>query len=105
MRHFLELVLDVHLKLKDLVSIVGVVDLLSNLRGFLVEASLKEALGMVEFVLDDVWVELGQLVVHVGCTAIVLNVEVAVGKQRKRGSISWRELEFAREDSNHLLYE
>ena len=57
---------------------------------------------MVEFVLDDVRVKLGQLIVHVGRTAIILNVEVAVRKQGKRGSISWRKLEFAREDSNHL---
>ena len=102
MRHFFKFILDVHLELQDLVSKIWVIDLLGYLRCFLVHTSLEEALSVVEFVLDDIWVELGELVVHVGGAAVVLDVEVAVREQGKSRSVSWRELELIRQDSNYL---
>ena len=57
---------------------------------------------MVQLVLDHIRVELGELVVHLRCVAIVLDVEVAVRKQGKCGAVSWRKLELVREDSNDL---
>ena len=57
---------------------------------------------MVKLVLDHIWVELGELVVHLSCGAVVLDVEVAVREQGKSGAVSWRKLELIREDSYHL---
>ena len=88
-RHLLQLVLDVHLELQDLVGVVGVVDLLGHLGSLLVHASLQKALGVVQLVLDDVGVELGELIVHVCRATIVLDVEIAVSEQGKSGPISW----------------
>jgi len=95
----------VNLELKNLLGVFWVVDLLSNLRSFLVHASLEEALSMIQFVLNDVGVELGQLIVHVGGTAIVLDVEIAVSKQGKSGAVSRRELKLIRKNANnfHIL--
>ena len=88
MRHFFELVLDVHLELQDFVGVVWMVDLLGHLRSFLVHASFEKALGMVELVLDDIRVELGELIVHIRGTTIVLDIEIAICKQGKSGPIS-----------------
>ena len=57
---------------------------------------------MVEFVLSNIWVEFGELVVHVGSTSVVLNVEVTVCEEGKSRAISWTELQLIRQDSNHL---
>jgi len=102
MGHLLKFVLDVHLKVQDLVCKVGMVDLVSHFGGLLVHACLKEALGVVDPVLDHVGVEFGELVVQVGSGAIVLNVELAVCHQGKSCAVHWRELQFVCEDSNHL---
>ena len=102
--HLFQLVLDVHLELQNFVSVVGVINLLGYLRGLLIHASLEEALSVVQFVLDHVLVELGELVVHVSRTAVVLDVEVAVGKQGKGGAVPWRKLKLVRQDTNHLNY-
>ena len=76
------------LQLEDLVCVLWIFDLLSNLRRFLVHASLEEALSMVELVLGDVWVELCQLIVHVGSGAVVLDVEVAVSQEGEGSAVS-----------------
>ena len=47
MGHLFEFVLDVHLKLDDAIGVVRMVDLLGDFRGFLVHASLKQALCVV----------------------------------------------------------
>ena len=57
---------------------------------------------MVQLVLDDIRVELGQLVVHFSRAAVVLDVEVAIGQEGKSGAISRRELELVRQDGNDL---
>ena len=57
--HLFLLVLDVYLELQNSVGVFGVIDLLSHLRGLLVHASLEEALGVVQLVLDHILVELG----------------------------------------------
>ena len=57
---------------------------------------------MVEFVLSNIWVEFGELVVHVGSTSVVLNVEVTICEEGKSRAISWTELQLIRQDSNHL---
>ena len=59
MGHFFLLVLNVYLELQNSVGVFGVVDLLSHLRGLLIHASLEEALGVVQLVLDHILVELG----------------------------------------------
>lgn len=102
MRHFFELVLDVHLQLENLFRVVWVIDLLGNLRGFLVHAGFEQALGMVKLVLDHVRVELGELVVHFGRVAVVLNVEVAIGEEGESCAVSWGELKLIVEDSDDL---
>lgn len=101
-RHLLKLVLDMHLELQDLVGVIRVIDLLGHLRRLLVHAGLEEALGVVELVLDDIGVELGELVVHIRCAAVVLNVEIAVGQQGKCRSVAWGELELVGEDADDL---
>ncbi len=78
MGHLFKLVLNVHLELDDLVRVVRVVDLLGHFGGFLVHASLEQALCVVEFILDHIRVELGQLIIHIGRAAIILNVEIAI---------------------------
>jgi len=92
----------VHLKLQDPLGVVGMIDLLSDLRCLLVHAGLEKALGVVQFVLDHIRVELGELVVHISSTRIVLHIEVAVGQEGKSGTVSWRELKLVGEDSNDL---
>ena len=57
---------------------------------------------MVQLVLDDIWVELGELVIHVSGAAIVLDVEVAVCEQGKSSSVPWAELQLISEDANDL---
>lgn len=86
--HFFKLVLDVHLNLDDLVSVLGIFDLGSNFAGFYVHASLKEGLGVVKLVLGDIRVELCELIVVLCRLCVVLHIEVAVGEQGKRGSTS-----------------
>ena len=102
MGHLFKFVLDVHLKLKNLVLILRVVNLLGDLGGFLVHASLEQALSVIQLVLDDVGVELGQLVVHVGGAGVVLNIEVAVCQQGKSGTVPRRELKLIGEDADDL---
>ena len=57
---------------------------------------------MIQLVLNDVGIELGQLIVHVGGTTIVLNVEIAVSEQGKSRAVSRRELKLICKDSNNL---
>ena len=57
---------------------------------------------MVQLVLDHIWVELGQLVIHVSGAAIVLDVEVAVCEQGKSSPVPWAELQLISEDANDL---
>ena len=78
------------------------IDLLGNLGRLLVHASLEKALGMVELVLDDIRVELGELIVHVSSARIVLHVEVAVSEEGKSGTVARRELKLIGEDADDL---
>ena len=78
------------------------VNLLSNLGGFLVHAGLQKTLSMVKLVLEHIWVELGQLVVHIRGCCVILDVEVAVGKKGEGSAVSWLELELVCENSNDL---
>ena len=78
------------------------IDLLSNLGRLLVHAGLEKALGMVELVLDDIRIELGELIVHVSSTRIVLHVEVAVSEEGKSGTVARRELKLIGEDADDL---
>ena len=57
---------------------------------------------MVEFVLSNIWVEFGELVVHISSASVVLNVEVTVGEEGKSRAISWTELQLVRQDSDYL---
>ena len=102
MCHFFQFILDMGLELEDLIRIFWIFDLLSDFRCFLVHSGLKQALSVIQLVLDDVGVELGQLVVHVGGASVVLHVEVAVRKQGKSSAVSWRELELVCEDPDDL---
>ena len=102
MRHFFKLILDVSLNLEDLVGVLWVLDLLRDLGSFRVHAGLKQALCVVELVLGNVRVELGQLIVHVGGIGVVLDVEVAMGKEGKGGPIARTELQLVCEDSDDL---
>ena len=92
--HLLKLVLNVHLKMQNFVSVVRMVDLICHLGGFLVQASLKEGLGVVEPVLDHVGVEFCELVIDFGSAGVVLDEELGVGQQGESSAISWRKLEF-----------
>jgi len=78
--HLFEFVLDVHLNLDDFVRVLGVLDLGGDLASFDVHACLEEGLRMVELVLSDVGVELGQLIVVFSRLRVVLHVEVAVSQ-------------------------
>ena len=71
-----------NLELEDAVGILRVIDLLDNLLSFGVQAVLEEGLGIVEFVALVIRIELGELVVHLACLLIVLDIEVAVREQR-----------------------
>jgi hypothetical protein len=55
---------------------------------------------VVELILGNIWVELGELIVHVGGIGVVLDVEVAMSKEGKGGSIARTELQLVREDTN-----
>ena len=57
---------------------------------------------MVEFVLLHIREEFGKLVVHISSVAVILDLEVAVPKQRKGCSVPGAELEFAGEDVDDL---
>ena len=57
---------------------------------------------MVQLVLSDIRVELGELIVHVSSRAVVLDIEIAVGQQRQGGAVSGRELELVRQDTDNL---
>ena len=57
---------------------------------------------MVEFVLSNIWVEFGELVVHIGSASVILNVEVTVSEEGKSRAISWTELQLIRQYSNYL---
>jgi hypothetical protein len=76
MGNLLKLILNGDLELKDLLSVVGVFDLLDHLGSILVHGSLKQALSVVELVAVHIREELGELIVAVGCVSIVLNLEV-----------------------------
>ena len=79
--HLFELILDVSLKLQDLLSVLGVLNLLGNLGSFLIHASLEETLGMVKLVARDIRVELGKLIILISSISIVLNIEVAMSEE------------------------
>ena len=102
MCHFFQFILDMGLELEDLIRIFWIFDLLGNFRCLLVHSSLEQALSVVEFVLSNIWVEFGELVVHVGSTSVVLNVEVAVSEEGKSRAVSWTELQLIRQDSDYL---
>ena len=92
MCHFFELILNMGLKLQDLVSIFGVFDLLCNIGSLQVHTCLKQALCVVKFVLGNIWEELRELVIHVSSATVILDVEVAVCQKRKGGTVSRTEL-------------
>jgi len=98
----LELVLDSNLELENAVSVILVFDLLGNLLSLLIHSSLVEGLSVVHLVLVHVWVELGELVVHVSCIAVVLNLKVAVSEQRQSSSVSWLEVQLVAQDRDYL---
>ena len=102
MGHFLQFVLNVNLQLHDALGVSGIFDLLGDFAGFNVEPGLEEALGVVEFVLGDIGVELGQLIVHVRCVAVVLDVEVTVGQQGESRAGTGLELQLVVQNLDHL---
>lgn len=102
MGHFLQFVLNVNLQLHDALGVSGIFDLLGDFAGFNIEPGLEEALGVVEFVLGDVGVELGQLIVHVRCVAVVLDVEVTVGQQGESRAGTGLELQLVVQNLDHL---
>ena len=55
-------------------------NLLSYLKSLCVHASLIETLSMIQLILVDIWVEFGELVVHVGRIGVILDVKVAIAK-------------------------
>ena len=57
---------------------------------------------MVQLVLSDIWVKLGELIVHVSSRAVVLDIEIAVSQQRQGRAVSGRELELVRQDTDDL---
>jgi hypothetical protein len=81
-RDLLEFILNGDLKLEHLLLILLVLNLLSHLLGLHVHACLVETLSVIELVGVDFWVELGQLVVHLGRLGVVLDVEVTVAQER-----------------------
>lgn len=82
MGSFFKLVLDSNLKLEHSVSVLLVLNLLGNLLGLLVHGCFVQRLSVVHLVLVHIGVELGELVVHVSCVAVILNLKVAVSKKR-----------------------
>jgi hypothetical protein len=70
----------VHLNLDDFVRVLRVLDLGGDLASFDVHACLEERLRVVELVLSDIGVELGQLIVVFSRLRVVLHIEVAVSQ-------------------------
>jgi len=94
MSHFFKFVLYVDLYLHNFVCVLRVFDLRSNFAGFSVHACLEQGLSVVKLVLSHVREKLSELVVVFGGLCIVLNVEVAVCKQRQSCATAGLELEF-----------
>lgn len=57
---------------------------------------------MVQLILDDIGIELGQLVVHLNSTRIILHIEMAVSEEGKSSAVSRRELKLVGKDSDDL---
>jgi hypothetical protein len=92
----------VHLELDDLLLVDGTLNLLGNLGGLSVLASLEEALSVVELVLLDLREELGKLVIMLGSCSVVLNVEAAVGEQGESRTVTRAELDLVGQDADNL---
>lgn len=88
MSDFLQFILDGDLELKNLISILLVLNLLSNFLSIGVETSLVETLGMVELVAINLREELSQLIIHICRLSVILNVIVTMTQQREGCSIS-----------------
>ena len=103
MLNFFKFVLNSNLKLKDFVSIIGVLDLLTDLGGIVVKGRFEQRLGVVHLVRINIREKLGQLVIAVGSVTIVLDLKVTKAQKGKGGSISWRKLKLIRQDINDLM--
>ena len=57
---------------------------------------------MVQLVLINIGIELRQLIIHVSCIRVILNVEVRVPEKGKSRTVAWLELQLIRQNSNHL---
>ena len=69
------------MNLNDAVGVLGVFDLTCYFTSFNVHASFKERLGVVKFVLSNIWVEFGELIIVLSSLRIILNVEIAVSEE------------------------
>ena len=96
MCHLFKFILDMGLELENLVGVFWIFNLLGNFGCFLIHSSLEQALSMVKLVLSNIWIEFSELIIHVGCASIVLDVEITVSEQGKSRAISWTELELVR---------
>ena len=61
----------------------------------MVHGSLEKRLSVIEFILINIREKLGQLIVAISSITIVLDLKVAVTKQRETSPISRLELKFA----------
>ena len=82
MGDFFKFVLNSDLELKYLVTVLWVFDLLRHLLCLSVETGLIERLSVVESVGVYFWEKLGQLIVHVCRLSVILDVVIAMPKQR-----------------------
>lgn len=78
MSYFFQFVLASDLKLEDLICIFLIFNLLGHLLSFIVHSILIKCLGMIELVRIYFRIELSELVIHVSCICIILDIEVAV---------------------------
>lgn len=88
MGHLLKFVLNVTLDLQNAIVVLRVVDLRRHFACLLIHAGLQQALRVVEFVVRHVREELCELVVHLTCCLVVLNVKIAVAKQTQSCAVA-----------------
>ena len=67
-----------------------------------VHSVLEQGLGVVKLVALIIWVEFGELVIHLAGLLIVLDIEVTVGEERQRGPAAGCKLQLVGQDSYNL---
>ena len=102
-RDFFQFILNSDLQLQDLVRVLSILNLLSDLLSLGVQASLVQRLCVIQLVRVDLRVKLGQLIVHVGRLSIVLNVIITVTEERQGCTVPRRELELVGQELDHLI--